>query len=251
MAENSKIGTVNLQNLKIIVVGATSGIGRALYGQYIEQGYRVGVVGRRKHLLDQMQSNYPEQTFCRVADIAQPDEAKHAIDELTAEMGGVDRIVVCAGTGEINPELKFEMELPTLLTNVIGWTAVVDQAFAALEQQGAGHLVLITSLGGLRGEPSAPAYSASKAYQINYTEALRKKAYKNGNKVFVTDIRPGLVDTDMAKGDGLFWVMPLPKVVAQIDRAIEHKVQVAVVTRRWKWVGCVMKWLPFALYKNL
>ena len=67
-----------------------------------------------------------------------------------------------------------------------------------LEQQGHGHLVAITSAGGLRGEPMAPAYSATKAYQINYMEALRKKAFINGEHIIVTDIRPGLVDTAMA-----------------------------------------------------
>ena len=59
----------------------------------------------------------------------------------------------------------------------------------------------------------APAYSASKAYQINYTKALQRKS--NGTGVVVTEIRPGLVDTRMAKGDRLFWVMPVDKVASE------------------------------------
>lgn len=69
----------------------------------------------------------------------------------------------------------------------------------------------------------APAYSATKAYQINYMETLRKKAFKSGGHITVTDIRPGLVDTAMAKGDGLFWVMPVNKVANQIISAIRKK----------------------------
>ena len=111
---------------------------------------------------------------------------------------------MCSGTGDLNPSLDYTVERPTIETNVIGWTFVVDMLYHIFEQQGHGHLVAITSVGGLRGEPMSPAYSATKAYQINYMEALRKKAYKSGGKIIVTDVRPGLVDTAMAKGEGLF-----------------------------------------------
>lgn len=70
------------------------------------------------------------------------------------------------------------MERPTIDTNVVGWTFVIDILYHIFEQQDFGHLVAITSAGGLRGEPMAPAYSATKAYQINYIEALRKKSFK-------------------------------------------------------------------------
>ena len=119
------------------------------------------------------------------------------------------------------------------------------------EKQGHGHLVAITSIGGLRGEPMAPAYSATKAYQINYMEALRKKAFKSGGNITVTDIRPGLVDTTMAKGDGLFWVMPVDKVANQIISAIRKKKSKFYVTKRWHFLAIINKNLPFVLYKRI
>jgi short-subunit dehydrogenase len=88
--------------------------------------------------------------------------------------------IVCAGTGDINTELLFEKELGAIRTNVVGWTAAVDCIYNHFKQQDKGHLVTITSIGGLAGEPAAPAYSATKAYQINYTQALRKKSKKTG-----------------------------------------------------------------------
>ena len=130
----------------------------------------------------------------------------------------------------------------------MGKTQLIYHIF---EQQGHGHLVAITSVGGLRGEPMAPAYSASKAYQINYMEALRKKAFKNGGHIIVTDIRPGLVDTSMAKGEGLFWVMPVEKVASQIIEAICKKKSKAYVTRRWHILAIINKNLPFFLYKRI
>lgn len=67
----------------------------------------------------------------------------------------------------------------------------------------------------------------------------------------MTDIRPGLVDTAMAKGEGLFWVMPVERVVAQIMRAIRRRRRVAVVTRRWRVVARLMRWLPEWLYLKM
>lgn len=143
------------------------------------------------------------------------------------------------------------MERPTIDTNVVGWTFVIDMLYHIFERQGCGYLVAITSAGGLRGEPMAPAYSATKAYQINYMEALRKKAFKNGGHIIVTDIRPDLVDTAMAKGEGLFWVMPVEKVANQIITAIRKKKSKAYVTRRWHILAIINKNLPFFLYKRL
>jgi short-subunit dehydrogenase len=97
----------------------------------------------------------------------------------------------------------------------------------------------------------APAYSATKAYQINYMEALRKKAYKSGGKITVTDVRPGFVNTAMAKGEGLFWVMPVEKVVRQIYIAIRNKKSKVYVTKRWHILAIVCKNIQFFLYKRM
>ena len=155
-------------------------------------------------------------------------------------------IVQCINLKDIASYLKV-----TPTTIIVGWTFVIDMLYHILEQQGHGHLVAITSAGGLRGEAMAPAYSATKAYQINYVEALRKKAFKNGEHIIVTDIRPGLVDTAMAKGEGLFWVMPVEKVARQIISAIRKKKSKAYVTRRWHILAIINKNLPFFLYKRL
>ena len=147
--------------------------------------------------------------------------------------------------------LLSNVERLTIDTNITGWTFVIDRLYNIFVQQGHGHLVAITSAGGLRGEPIAPAYSASKAYQINYMEALRKKAYKSGSQIYVTDIRPGLVNTAMAKGEGLFWVMPVEKVANQIITAIHKNKYKAYVTKRWHILAIINKNLPFALYKRM
>ena len=234
----------------IIIIGATSGIGRALFEKYSADGNRIGIVGRRTHLLDELRQEYPGTTITATADITKQEEIARAIDALRAKLKDIDLAIVCSGTGDINASLDYAVERPTIDTNVIGWTFVVDTLYNIFEQQGHGHLVAITSAGGLRGEPMAPAYSASKAYQINYMEALRKKAYKSGNHIHITDIRPGLVNTAMAKGEGLFWVMPVEKAASQIITAIRKQMSKAYVTKRWHILAVINKNLPFALYKK-
>ena len=190
--------------MNIIIIGATSGIGRALFEKYAVDGNCIGIVGRRANLLDEQYKQHPDNTFTSTADITKQEEIEQAIHTLCTKLKHIDLAIVCSGTGDLNPSLDYALEYPAIDTNVKGWTFVIDTLYHIFEQQGFGHLVAITSIGGLRGEPMAPAYSATKAYQINYMEALRKKAFKSGGHITVTDIRPGLVDTAMAKGEGLF-----------------------------------------------
>ena len=242
---------VNMNKKTIIIIGATSGIGRALYENYAADGNLIGIVGRRANLLDELRQEYPDTTVTATADVTKQDEIARAIDALRAELKDIDLAVVCSGTGDINTPLDYAVERPTIDTNVTGWTFVVDTLYNIFEQQGHGHLVAITSAGGLRGESMAPAYSASKAYQINYMEAMRKKAYKSGNHILVTDIRPGLVDTAMAKGERLFWVMPVEKVASQIVAAIRKQKSKAYVTKRWHVLAIINKNLPYSIYKKM
>ena len=237
--------------MNIIIIGATSGIGKALFEDYIKDKNRLGIVGRRTHLLEELRRQHPSNTFIATADITKQDETEQAIHLLYKELGGIDLAIVCSGTGDLNPSLDYTVEHIIIKVNVTGWTFVINTLYNLLEQQEYGHLVAITSVGGLRGEPMAPAYSATKAYQINYMEALRKKAFKAGGKIFVTDVRPGLVDTAMAKGDGLFWVMPVDKVARQICTAIRRKKSKVYVTRRWHVLAIINKILPFYLYKRM
>ena len=237
--------------MNIIVIGATSGIGKALFEKYVKGENRLGIIGRRTQLLDELKHQYPSKTHTATADITKQDEVEQAISSLQKELGSIDLAIVCSGIGDLNPSLDYNVERPTIDTNVIGWTFVVDMLYNLFEQQGHGHLVAITSAGGLRGEPMAPAYSATKAYQINYMEALRKKAYKAGGKITVTDVRPGLVDTAMAKGESLIWVMPVEKVARQICTAIRRKKSKVYVTKRWHVLAVINKNLPFFLYRWL
>ena len=237
--------------MNIIIIGATSGIGKALFENYVTKDNIVAIIGRRTNLLEQLKKEHPTNTIISKADVTNQQEIGQAIESLLHKLGHIDMAIVCSGVGEINSLLDFVSEKPTIETNVIGWTFMIDMIYNIFEHQKQGHLIAITSVGGLRGEPMSPAYSASKAYQINYMEALRKKAFKDNGNVLVTDIRPGLVDTAMAKGDGLFWVMPVEKVAKQICNAIKKHKSKAYVTKRWHIIAIIMRFLPYWIYKRM
>ncbi len=135
--------------------------------------------------------------------------------------------------------------------NVTGFTNIIDWTFNYFEKQEFGHLVAITSVAGIRGSQEAPSYNATKAYQINYLEALRQKAKKIKKPIIVTDIRPRLVDTDMAKGDGLFWVMPVNKVTKQMFKGIRNNNKVVYVTKCWGLIGRLLKIIPRFIYDRM
>jgi len=236
---------------KAIVVGATSGIGKGLAKLLVENDYKVGITGRRTELLEELKSENPDSYFIQTFDITDTKTAAEKLEQLTTELGGLDLLILSAGTGDINNELDFEIEKRTIDTNVVGFTCIADWTLKYFEKQNYGHFVAISSIGGLRGSKHAPSYNASKAYQINYLEGMRQKVTQRKEQIFITDIRPGLVDTEMAKGEGLFWVMPVDKTVRQIFKAIRKKRKIAYVTKRWGLIATILKFIPGSVYDRM
>ena len=236
---------------KAIIIGATSGMGRSLAKLMVENDYLVGITGRRIQLLEEIKAEKPESYRIKTFDITHSQIIVQQLEELTLELGGLDILILSSGTGDLNEKLDFETEKRTIDTNVSGFTAIVDWAFNYLIAQKHGHLVAISSIAGLLGNSEAPAYSASKAYQINYLEGLRIKAAKIELPFFISDIRPGFVNTDMAKGQKLFWIASADKAAIQIFNAIQKKRKVAYITRRWVLIAFLFKYIPIRFLEIL
>ena len=236
---------------RAIIIGATSGIGRGLAKLLVDNNYTVGITGRRTELLNELRKENPNSYFIKSFDVTDTKKAVEKLEELTTELGGLDLLIISSGTGDINEKLDFEIEKQTIDTNVIGFTCIADWTFNYFEKQKFGNLVVISSIGGLRGSRKAPAYNATKAYQINYLEGLRQKAKKYKEPIVIMDIRPGLVDTEMAKGEGLFWVMPVEKTVRQIYNAIIAQKKIVYVTKRWRLIALILKLIPRQIYDRM
>lgn len=236
---------------KAIVIGATSGMGRGIAKALVQKNYWVGITGRREMLLHELKQEAPSQFFVRKMDVCDTQTSVSGLHALVEKLGGLDLLVLSAGTGDLNEELDFAIEKRAIEINVIGFTALVDWSFNFFASQKSGHLVVISSIAGLRGSGGAPAYNASKAFQINYLEGLRQKANKMKCPIAITDVRPGFVQTAMAKGEGQFWVAPVDKAAYQIIAAIERKVKVVYVTKRWRLIALVLKLMPKWLYAQM
>ncbi|MBT3209372.1 MAG: SDR family NAD(P)-dependent oxidoreductase [Bacteroidetes bacterium] len=233
---------------KAIIIGATTGIGKALANILIAKNYKVGITGRRTNLLVELKNENPKNFAIQAFDITDINNISKHLEKLVDKLGGLDLLIISSGIGNINDNLDFELEKQTIDTNILGFTAIADWAFNYFDNQKFGHLVAISSIGGLRGNWQAPAYNASKAFQINYLEALRQKSKKLKTKIIISDIRPGFVDTNMAKGEGLFWVSSVNKAAKQIFRAIKNKRKIVYITKRWRLIAILLKSLPRQIY---
>jgi short-subunit dehydrogenase len=236
---------------KAIIIGASSGIGKGLAKLLTENDYLVGITGRKTELLDEMRKTNPDSYLIKTFDVTDTKKSIEKLEELTMELGGLDLLILSSGMGDLNETLDFEIERKVINLNVTGYTNIIDWAYRYFEKQKFGHLAAVTSAAGIRGSRQAPSYNATKSYQINYLEGLRQKSTKAKNSIFVTDIRPGLVDTKMAKGEGLFWVMPVEKVAKQILKAIKKKRKVVYVTKRWGFIARLLKVLPRFIYEKM
>lgn len=232
---------------KAIIVGATSGIGKELAGILVKNNYKVGITGRRIELLEELKNTSPNHYFIKPFDCTIASNSEK-LSELTKEMGGLDLLIMSSGTGDANEELVFKEDKKTVDLNVNAFTEIMDWSFNFFRKQGSGHITAISSVAGLRGSKIAPAYFASKAYQINYLESLRKMATKN---IYITDIRPGYVNTAMALGDNLFWVSSKEKAAKQIFNYIKRKKDVGYVSKRWQLIAIALKIVPNFIYKRV
>jgi len=236
---------------KAIVIGASSGIGRELAKILSENGYVVGVMARRLHLLEELSDEIKSKSFLQEIDAADTHTAMETLANFITEMGGADLIVISAGTGDINNDLSWQLENKTIRTNVIGFAALANVAIHHFIEKGSGHLVGISSIAALRGGRESPAYNASKAFESNYMEGLRQKIRRLRLPITITDIKPGFVQTAMAKGEGIFWAASANKAAKQIYNAIKRKRTRAYITRRWRLIAWLLKIIPARVYERL
>ena len=238
-------------NPSAIIIGASSGIGLALCQQLAGKDFRLGIAARRQALLDAAAATHPQVSCVRDMDLAQPEEALKCFESMLTALSPVDYVYLCAGTGHLNPQLEWKLEEETIRVNALGFTALASRAMSFFLQQKRGHLVGITSVAAVRGSTAAPAYGATKAFESHYLQSLRLVARRSNLPVYVTEIRPGFVDTAMMKTPHPFWVASPTEAARQIVAAVEARKSLAYVTRRWCAVAWLMKLLPEAVYARL
>lgn len=236
---------------KAIIIGATSGIGQEVAGILVQQGWRIGIAGRREEVLRSMQQANPQQIEIQHLDVTKENAVLH-LTELIDRLGGMDLFFLSSGVGYQNRNLEPEIELNTARTNVEGFTRMVDTAFSYFKNNGGGHLAVISSIAGTKGLGVAPAYSATKRFQNTYIDALEQLAHLQKLNIHFTDIRPGFVATDLLN-DGKHYpmLMKTDQVGRDIVRALHRKQRVAIIDGRYCILVFFWRMIPRWIWKRL
>ncbi len=217
----------------------------------LAEGNTLGVAARREDRLQALKQLAPDRVEVAPIDVT-ADDAAERLRELIDRMGGMDLFFYASGIGKQNRTLTPDIELATLNTNGMGFTRMIGEAYRYFAERGEGHIAAITSIAGTKGLGPAPSYSATKAMQNVYLEALEQQANARGLNIIFTDIRPGFVDTDLLSGDFHYPMMLKPdKVARQIVAAIKGKRHVKVVD--WKYAILTPLWrlVPRILWRHI
>jgi len=238
---------------RAIVVGASSGMGRAVAKELAKDGYIMGLASRRVNLLKSLQKEISTETYIKQIDVSDLTKAAEQLQELIGEMGGLDLIVISISSySELgNNGLTLTGEKKTLDIDLLGFWIIAKTALNFFETQNFGHLVGISSISGVRGSAYCPAYCGAKAFISRYLEGVRNKMLQNNIPIYVTDIVPGWVDvehTTFSQLPGTYWVTPLDKAAKQIFNAIKAKSKVAYISKRQIIIAALLKIIPDCIF---
>ena len=167
-------------------------------------------------------------------------------------MGGLDLYFHAAGIGWKNPMLQADKELMTMQTNAMGFTRMVGAAYRYFAGNDGGHIACITSIAGTKGLGAAPAYSATKAMQNTYLQALEQLAANKKLNICFTDIRPGFVDTPLLTGSSHFpMLMNAEKVAKSIMKAIDKRRHIYIIDCRWHVLTTLWQHIPNWVWRRM
>lgn len=237
--------------MNAIIIGASSGIGNEVARLLLQRGWHCGIAARRTEPLEQLRSEYPQLTETETIDITS-EEAPERLLQLIERLGGMDLYFHASGIGKQNRDLQTDIEMSTVDTNAMGFTRIVDTAFNYLASHGGGHIAAISSIAGTKGLGPAPSYSATKAFQNTYLQALEQLANARRLNIRFTDLRPGFVDTPLLDGDNHFPMMLRPQQVAkEMVESIERRRHVRVIDWRWRIITALWRLIPRSIWRKL
>ncbi|MFN0041367.1 MAG: SDR family oxidoreductase [Burkholderiales bacterium] len=239
---------------RVVITGASSGIGRALAVEYARQGATLCLIARRKDLVDELAASLPVRTYTYAADVRDAAALLNAARDFTEHAGCPDVVIANAGvsagtsTGHPGDNVVFQEILATNLTGLM----LTFQAFLpGMVSRRAGVLVGIASVAGFRGLPGAAAYSASKAAVISYLESLRVEL--RDNDISVTTICPGYIASPMTAKNPypMPFLMKADVAATKMVRAIEQRKRFYVLPWQMAVVGCALRALPRPVFDYL
>ena len=212
----------------VLISGASSGIGAALAHELAQRGALVGLLARRRDKLESLAADIVEaggQAAWAVADVCDDDQLSRALDQLEAELGGVDIIIANAGYGHPEPPHRFQPGAGIQMydTNVLGMLRMIDWAMPRFLAKGRGQIVGVASMASYLGLPNSASYCGTKAAMRVHLQGLRVSLGPYG--IAVTTICPGFVVSELTDKNKapMPFLWPTDRAVRLIANAIEKR----------------------------
>ncbi len=240
--------------MRVVISGASSGIGLALARHYLERGASVAAFARRGELLQSLATEFPGKVFCYTLDVRDAPAIQQAAQDFMARAGVPDIVIANAGvsSGTLTEYVEDEEVFQHVMDiNVLGMVKTFQPFLVAMREARCGTLVGIASVAGFRGLPGGGAYSASKAAAISYLESLRVELHGSG--VQVVTLCPGYIKTPMTAINpySMPFILEADDAARRMARAISRGSSFAVVPWQMGAVGWLLRRLPNWLYDRL
>jgi short-subunit dehydrogenase len=236
---------------RAIIIGASSGLGMEVSKLLLADGWDIGVAARRTDPLLRIKKINPQHVETATIDMTDVD-APQCLTDLINRIGGLNLFFLASGIGRQNTDLNIDIEMKTVETNVLGFTRMVDTAFRYFAENYGGHIVVISSIAGTKGLGVAPSYSATKAFQNKYIEALEQLSYMRHLSIKFTDIRPGFVDTALLADGSKYPLLMKPEFVARkIIKSIYSHKHVVVIDWRYSILTALWRMIPRYIWRKL
>ncbi len=238
---------------RIVIVGASSGIGEALAIEMAVPGRSIGLIARRQTELEAVAAKVRAKGAVAVVDVSDASDivaVEQSWSRISAALGGVDAIVYSSGAmADVGPdEFSSDKDKWMIEVNVIGAMSWLNCAARGFSAQGHGTICGIGSVAGDRGRRPNPAYGASKAALHSFLESLRNRLTHRG--IRVVTIKPGPVATPMTAHlpEKPPFLIDAPTAAKRIAKAIENGEHTVYVPGIWRFIMLAMRCTPSFLF---
>ena len=239
-------------NKKVLITGASSGLGEGMAREFAKRGYDLALAARRLDKLSVLQQELQAQgatVIVKQLDVAQYDEVFKVVEEVRDELGRIDIAVVNAGVGSaaLIGTGKFAESRKAIDVGLTGAIATIEAVLPIMRKQGGGQIVGISSVALSRGLPKSGSYAAVKAGLNRFMQALRAETH--GEPITVTELAPGYIDTAINKElTNKPFIITMEKGARIMTDMIERKVGFRYVPV-WPWtlMALISKIMPYSV----
>jgi short-subunit dehydrogenase len=236
-------------NRVVLLTGASSGIGWAVAKRLASDGAKVGLVARRRALLDELAQVIRQSggtAACAEADVSRRDETRAATQHIREVLGPIDVLIANAGIG--TPTLLDPLNIHDVermfQVNVFGVIYAIEAVLPEMLKRRTGRIAAVSSIAAFKGLPGESAYCATKAAVNTYLEGLRIQL--RGRGISVTVACPGFVKTPMTAANefAMPFLMSADRAAGYVLHAVRKRLKVYRFPRRMSWLMRLTSWLP-------